>query len=205
MGGTLVNAAARRAPYGLSNRTERDYAAHMTDKHARLFAIFTAILVAAAMRLIPHPPNLTPIGAMALFGGAYFGRQALAFVAPLAALLLSDLIIGFYPGMLFTYLAVALVVTIGWLVRRRLTALTVAGAAIASSIVFFIISNFGAWISTGMYPHTLAGLAACYVAAIPFFQNTVAGDLLFSALLFGGFALLERQVPRLRDPALQPA
>ena len=177
----------------------------MTANNTRLAAILTAIFVAAALRLVPHPPNFTPIGAMALFGGAYFGRRAVAFAAPLGALLLSDAILGFHSGIPFVYGSVALVVLIGWAVAKRMTALTIAGAAVASSILFFALTNFGTWLTSGMYAPTLAGLAACYVAAIPFFQNTLAGDLLFSALLFGGFALLERLVPMLRAPEPQPA
>jgi hypothetical protein len=76
--------------------------------------------------------------------------------------------------------------------------LRVGGAAVASSVLFFLITNFGTWTLSGMYPMTASGLAACYVAAIPFFQNTIAGDLFYSGLLFGGFALLERAVPALR-------
>jgi hypothetical protein len=105
----------------------------------------------------------------------------------------------------FVYGSVALVVLVGWAVAKRMTALTIAGAAVASSVLFFAVTNFGTWLTSGMYPQTLSGLAACYVAAIPFFQNTLAGDLLFSALLFGGFALLERLVPMLRAPEPQPA
>ena len=177
----------------------------MTANNARLAAILTAIFDAAALRLVPHPPNFTPIGAMALFGGAYFGRRWLAFAAPLGALLLSDVILGFHSGMPFVYGSVALVVLIGWAVAKRMTALTIAGAAVASSVLFFAVTNFGTWLTSGMYPQTLSGLAACYAAAIPFFQNTLAGDLIFSALLFGGFALLERRVPMLRAPEPQPA
>jgi hypothetical protein len=170
----------------------------MSANQLRLAAILAAILAAAALRLVPHPPNFTPIGAIALFGGAYLGRQWLAFAAPLGALLLSDLVLGFHDSMVFVYAAVALAVMIGWAVARRLTPLSVAGAALASSLLFFTVTNFGVWLTSGMYPPTLAGLAACFVAAIPFFQNTLAGDLVFSALLFGGFALLERRVPRLQ-------
>lgn len=177
----------------------------MTATQPRLLAILAAILIAAALRLVPHWPNFTPIGAMALFGGAFFGKRALAFVAPLGALLMSDAVLGFHAGMPFVYGSVALVVMIGWAIAKRITPLTVAAAAIASSVLFFAITNFGTWLSSGMYPPSLAGLAACYVAAIPFFQNTLAGDLVFSALLFGGFALLERQLPILRAPALRPA
>ena len=170
------------------------------DNKARIFALVLAILAAAAMRVLPHPPNFSPIAAMALFGGAYLPKRALAFVAPFGALILSDLLLGgFYPGMNFVYLSFGLTVLIGWAVGKRKTALTIAGAAIASSVLFFVLTNFGMWLFSGFYPRTWEGLAACYVAAIPFFQNTVAGDLFFSALLFGGFALAERAVPSLRE------
>ncbi len=170
----------------------------MTSNHTRLLALLSAILVAAALRLVPHPPNFTPIGAMALFSGAYLGRRGLAFVAPLGALLLSDLVLGFYHGMVTVYATVALIVLVGWVALARVSPIRVGAAALASSVLFFVITNFGMWLFSGFYPLTVAGLGACYVAAIPFFQNTVAGDLFYSALLFGGFALLERTVPRLR-------
>ena len=168
--------------------------------NARIFTLLTAILAAAALRLVPHPPNFTPIGAMALFSGAYLGRRgAVALVAPLGALFLSDLVLGFYRGMPTVYFSVALIVIIGWVALRRVSPIRVGGAAIASSVLFFVLTNFGMWLSSGFYPHTLAGLEACYIAAIPFFQNTVAGDLFYAAVLFGGFALLERTVPALRS------
>ena len=178
---------------------------HMTTNHARLLAILSAIVVAAALRLAPHPPNFTPIGAMALFAAAQLGRRPLAFAAPIGALLLSDLVLGFYSGMLVQYLAVALIVLLGWALLRRVSALRVGAAAVASSVLFFVVTNFGVWVQGGMYPLTMAGLAACYAAAIPFFQNTLAGDMFFSGLLFGGFALLERLVPTLRTQEPQAA
>jgi hypothetical protein len=165
---------------------------------SRLIALLCAITAAAALRLVPHPPNFSPIDAMALFSGAYLGRRWIAFVAPLAALLLSDLVLGFYHGMVTVYGTVALIVVIGWWVWARRTPLRVGVAALASSITFFGITNFGMWLFSGFYPLTSAGLAACYAAAIPFFQNTVAGDLFYSALLFGGFALAQQLAPRLR-------
>ena len=168
--------------------------------NARIFTLLTAILAAAALRLVPHPPNFTPIGAMALFSGAYLGRRgAVALVAPLGALFLSDLVLGFYRGMPTVYFSVALIVIIGWMALRRVSPIRVGGAAVASSVLFFVLTNFGMWLSSGFYPRTLAGLEACYIAAIPFFQNTVAGDLFYAAVLFGGFALLERTVPALRS------
>ena len=178
----------------------------MTANHSRLAAIFAAILIAAVLRLIPHPPNFTPIGAMALFSGAYLGRKGvIAFAAPLGALLLSDLVLGFYRGMPTVYFSVALVVIIGWLSLRRVSPIRIGAAAIASSVLFFVVTNFGMWLSSGFYPRTLAGLEACYVAAIPFFQNTVAGDLFYAALLFGGWKVAETLLPRLRAGEPQPA
>lgn len=173
----------------------------MPVKSHRLIALGAAIVVAALFRLVPHPPNFTPIAAIALFAGAYLPRRALGFVVPFGALLLSDLLLGgFYDGIAFVYLAFALTVLIGWTLSSRRSALPIAAAALTSSVLFFAVSNFGTWLGSGMYPHTLGGLQACYVAAIPFFGNTLAGDLVFSALLFGSFALLERSLPAIREP-----
>jgi hypothetical protein len=175
------------------------------NANTRLLALLSAILAAAALRLVPHPPNFTPIGAMALFSGAYLGRRALAFVAPLAALLLSDLVLGFYHGMATVYLSMALVTVIGMLALQRRSALRIGSAAVVGSLLFFVLTNLGMWWFSGFYPHTLAGLEACYVAAIPFFQNSLAGDLFYASLLFGGFAIAERMVPALRLEQRQPA
>jgi hypothetical protein len=177
----------------------------MISNHARLTALLCAILAAAALRLVPHPPNFSPIDAMALFSGAYLGRRWLAFVAPFAALLLSDAILGFYRGMEFQYLSVALIVLIGWFALSRTSVARVAAASLAGSVLFFVVSDFGTWVVSGMYPHSLAGLAECYVAAIPFFPNTLTGDLFYTALLFGGFAIAERLAPRLRAEQPQAA
>jgi len=176
------------------------------DNKSRIVALVAAIFAAAAMRLLPHPPNFAPIAAMALFSGTQMPKHALSFVAPFAALLLSDALLGgFYPGMNFVYFSFALTVLIGWAVAKRKTALTIGAAAVASSVLFFILTNFGMWLFSGFYPLTREGLVACYVAAIPFFQNTLAGDLFFTALLFGGFALAERLFPALRRPAFSAA
>jgi hypothetical protein len=177
----------------------------MTSNHARLIALLSAIAAAAALRLLPHPPNFSPIDAMGLFSGAYLGRRWLAFAAPLGALLLSDLFLGFYSQMWVQYAAVALVVILGLVALKSVSAARVAGAAIASSLLFFVVTNFGLWALGGMYPHTAAGLLACFVAAIPFFQNTAAGDIFYSGLLFSGFALAQHLMPSLRAARPQPA
>ena len=177
----------------------------MNANNSRVVALLSAILVAAVLRLLPHPPNFTPIGAMALFSGAYLGRRGIAFAAPLGAMVLSDAVLGFYSGFWITYVAVALIVVVGWLALSRVSVLRVGGAAIASSVLFFLVSNFGTWASSAMYPHSFAGLLECYVAAIPFFQNTVAGDLFYATLLFGGFRIAELLLPSVRAGKAQPA
>lgn len=166
----------------------------------RLTVIVAMILAAVASRLAPHPWNLTSVTAVALFGGAYFQDRRLAFAIPLAALFLSDLVLGFYPGLPLVYLSFALVVVLGvWLSSRRRPPF-IAGAALLSSVMFFAVTNFGVWAFGSIYPRTLAGLESCYLAAIPFFRGSVEGDLLYTFVLFGGFALLERRFLGLRDP-----
>ena len=169
----------------------------MTTKHSRLIALLSAIAAAAALRLVPHPPNFTPIGAIALFSGAYLGRKPLAFAAPLAALLLSDIVIGFYHGMATVYATDLLIVLVGSVITRR-SPVRIGIAALASSILFFTSTNFGMWYSSGFYPRTFEGLEACFAAGIPFFQNTVVGDLFYSLLLFGGFHVAQLLLPKLR-------
>ena len=173
----------------------------------RLLALLVFILFAAATRVLPHPPNLTAMTAMALFGGAYFADRRWAFAAPLLALLLSDLLLGFYPHMEIPYLGFVLVVCIGLGLQKQRTAGRIFAATLLSSVMFFVLTNFGAWLlGTEMpYPKTLDGLMACYVNALPFFRNALLGDLIYTALLFGGFRLLEGRFNALREPRPTPA
>jgi hypothetical protein len=170
----------------------------------RWTVLVAMILAAALSRLIPHPPNMASVSAVALFGGAYLSDRRLAFAVPLAALFLSDLMLGFYPHMEVVYLSFALIVCIGQSLRTNRSVPRIAGAALAGSVLFFITTNFSVWAFGSLYPKTVEGLAACYVAAIPFFWNTIQGDLFYTALLFGGFALLERRFIALRDEAGSP-
>lgn len=180
----------------------------------RLVVLVAMILAAAASRLIPHPPNFTPIGAMALFGGACFASKRVAFLVPLAAMLVSDLAIGLLRGDLslgfhrlipVVYGSFALIVCLGFLLRRRRSLVPVAGAALASSVLFFVLTNFGVWALGSWYPKTWDGLVACYVAAIPFFHNTFLGDVGYVSVLFGGLALAEKGWPVLREREFAPA
>jgi hypothetical protein len=171
----------------------------------RTLAIIMAILLGAAMRLLPHPPNFSPIAAIALFSGAHLGRRGLSVVAPLGALLLSDVFLGFHSSMPVVYGSVALVAALGWLLSSHRSVGRIALTAVAGSVTFYLLTNFGVWLFSDMYPKTMAGLAACYAAAIPFFQNSLAGDLFFTTILFGGFAVAQRQIPTLREPRLRSA
>jgi hypothetical protein len=177
----------------------------------RFLVLVGMILAAAASRLIPHPPNFTPTGAMALFGGACFAQRRAAFVVPLAAMFLSDLAIGLLSGNLslglhrlipVVYGSFALIVCLGFWLRTRRTVGRIAVAALASSVLFFVLTNFGVWALGSWYPKTWEGLVACYAAAIPFFRNTLLGDAVYATVLFGGLALAEKGLPALREPTL---
>jgi hypothetical protein len=159
----------------------------------RFTMLVTMILAAAASRLIPHPPSFTVVGAMALFGGTHFSSKRAAFLVPLTGLALSDIVLGFYTITPVVYGSFALTVCLGFWVRRGRSAQRVAIAASASAILFFMLTNFGVWAISGMYPRTASGLVACYVAALPFLQNMFLGNLFYSAILFGAFALAENR------------
>ena len=170
----------------------------MTDPRTRWFALAAIMLAAALTRLLPHPPNFNAVGAIALFGGATFSDRRAALLVPIAALLLSDLVLGIHRLMPLVYALFGLTVVIGFLLRSRRGALPVASAAIAAATIFYLVTNAAVWSAGHLYPATLEGLVACYVAALPFYGNGVAGNVFFCGLLFGGWALLERGVPSLR-------
>src|SRR5213593_4904638 len=142
---------------------------------ARPLVLFAGILLAAASRLLPHPPNVAPVAAMALFAGAQFSHLAAACAVPLAAMVLSDVLLGFHSTMPFVYGSFLLIVLVGTQVRRRKTSLPVVMATLASSVLFFVITNFGVWVTGTLYPKTWAGLTTAYVAALPFFRNRSSG------------------------------
>jgi len=167
--------------------------------HPRTAVILALVLAAAAARFAPHPMNFTPIGALALFGGALFASRRLAMLVPLVALAAGDLFTGFQWVYLVVYLSFLVNVGIGrWLGSRR-TLGRIGGAVLAGAAQFFLVTNLAVWaLAIGNYPRTGAGLAACYVAGIPTFWNAVAGDAFYAALLFGAMALVERRFPAFR-------
>lgn len=170
----------------------------------RLSTLLTIILGAALFRLVPHWPNFTPIAAIALLGGAMFEKRWLGLVAVFAAMLLSDALIGFHSSMGAVYFSFGLTWLIGAMALRRPTAVRVTGAALTSSVLFFLITNFAVWYGSTFYPQTSAGLMTCYTAGLAFyngqsfFLNGLFGDLFFSGLLFGGYYLLQQRFSVLR-------
>lgn len=163
--------------------------------NTRMMTLILMVLGAAFSRLVPHPWNFTAIGAMALFGGAYFPSKRLSMVIPLAGLLLSDLVLGFHSTMLFVYLSFALIVVLGWGLREQRGLAKLGTYSLVTSSLFFLISNFGVWVMESMYAPTAQGLVQCYVSALPFFDNQIYGDLFFTGLLFGSYEAVKKWAP----------
>lgn len=165
---------------------------------ARTWVLVAMIAFAVGVRLLIHfvpgalPYNFTPVEAIALFGGAYFGDRLLAFVVPLGAMFIADLIIGLHPMLPVVYACIAASVLLGFGLRGRVSTLRVAGFGIAGSLLFFAVVSFAEWM-IGDTDYCRAGILPCYVAALPFLKNWLAGTLAWSAVLFGGFELLRRR------------
>lgn len=177
----------------------------MKSQHTSTLVISVLIVIAALSRLLPHPPNFTPVGATALFGAAYFTKKYWAFVIPIVALWISDIILNnvFYAayydgfswmttGFLWIISAFVLIAILGmFTMNKKVTPVNLLGTSIAASAIFFLITNFSVWISGFTYPKTAEGLIACYTAAVPFFWNTLAGDLFYVAVLFGVYEFVK--------------
>jgi len=188
---------------------------NMTKRNKRFLVVSVIILIAVISRLLPHPANATPVAAIALFGGAYFLDRKWAFVLPVMALFLSDLILqimfwtgvaqfpGFYPGMVFIYASFLMVVGLGLSMKGKVNPLRAVGSALLASILFFLITNFGVWMTMNMYPKSVAGLMECYIAAIPFFRNTLIGDMAYTAIIFGAFESILAAQPQLKAVSIR--
>jgi hypothetical protein len=159
----------------------------MKEKNKKILFITLFIIVAALMRLIPHPPNFVPITAIAIFAGVKFNNIKIAYAIPISIMLISDLFIGFYSISLFVYLAFILIITYSSFIKKYSIK-----NIILSSVIFFIITNFGVWLMGG-YPKSIEGLVLCYTMAIPFFTNSIIADLFFSAILYYGFEKIEKR------------
>tara|TARA_B110000259_G_scaffold15386_1_gene16178 strand:+ start:860 stop:1357 length:498 start_codon:yes stop_codon:yes gene_type:complete len=159
----------------------------MKEKNKKILFITLFIIVAALMRLIPHPPNFVPITAIAIFAGVKFNNIKIAYTIPISIMLISDLFIGFYSISLFVYLAFILIITYNSFIKKYSLK-----NIILSSVMFFVITNFGVWLMGG-YPKSIEGLVLCYTMAIPFFTNSIIADLFFSAILYYGFEKIEKR------------
>lgn len=177
------------------------------------FLIITGFIVLAVLsRILPHPYNFTPLGAIALFGAAYFSDKKWAIIIPLMAMWISDLILNnfifaaffdgltlFNWGMVWIYGSLIFIALAGMKILKKISLPRILGSAVMASILFFVISNLGVWLTSPMYPLSFQGLIACFTAAIPFFHNTLAGDLVYCAALFGAFEYLKYRVPDLGE------
>jgi len=147
------------------------------------------ILVLALSRIIPHPPNFTPILGMAVFAGAIFEKKIYAFLIPLLAMIVSDLFLGMHSSIFIVYIAVCLNVIIGICFIRKISYLRICLSLFFGSLVFFIITNFFVWLVSGLYPLSYDGFIACYTMALPFFQNTIISTFLYGLSAFFIFDL----------------
>lgn len=160
--------------------------------------VMLLIVAAGVSRLIKIAPNVTAVGAMALFAGAYFENKRLAYAVPLITMLVTDLIIGFHRIMIPVYISFVIIVFIGTLIARRKNFLTVALGSLASSAIFFLVTNLPFWFGD-RYPWNFTGAMESYTLSLPFFRNTIIGDLAFNAILFGGFEFARRRIPVLSE------
>lgn len=155
----------------------------------KLVAPLAVILFAVILRLLPHPPNFAPITAMALFGGIYLNKKY-ALIVPLIALFLSDIFLGFHNTMIFVYGSFLLSGIIGLWLKKSKNTFNVVMGTFSSSFFFYLITNFGVWLTGSMYSKTFSGLIQSYIMGIPFYKNTLIGDLIYTGLFFIAYEIV---------------
>lgn len=168
----------------------------------KFLTIVSLIVIATICRFLPHPPNFTPIGAIALFAGVFIANRYLAVALPLVALFISDMFLGLYgAGMIPVYFCTALVSVLGIAISGKKNPAFIIGSSILGAIVFFLVTNcvFLYTADNTFYPVSLDGLMQSYISALPFFKNSVQGDLFFTTVLFGAYYLLRVNVPFLKE------
>ena len=186
----------------------------MNRNPSRFWFVCALGVIAAVTRAFPHPDNVSPMAAVALFGAATFDSRRWGLAVPLLSLLFSDFLLdltfragirpnwGFYPGQWVVYLCTVLTIGLGFAIRDRKTPNTILAATLAGSLIFFLVTNFVyTYGPDSIHPRTLEGLATSYISALPFFRNSLLGDLFFSGLLFGGLAFAESRFPALKPSA----
>jgi len=180
----------------------------MQKSQIKTLVLFTLIISTVFLRLIPHPANFTPIAAVGLFGAAYFSKKWQALLLPLVALFISDLIINntiykemnagftfFYEGFYWQYLSIIFITIIGFgFYQKKVSLLNIGLGAISSTVVFYLVSNFGVWASGIIYPMTPEGLGMALLAGIPFVKNFLISTCVYSLGIFGVFYLLQSNI-----------
>jgi hypothetical protein len=172
-------------------------------KKSEIILLSVVFIALAAIRIFIPWANFNPVGAIALMGGVLFGKRAIAYAIPLGALFLGDLLLTstspmhseylFSSSFVLVYVAFALIIGLGMLLAKRPTLVNVVGGSLGASVIFFIVSNFGAWISLSMYPKTMAGLMTCMEAGLPFFRPTLVSQLVFSLAIYAIYAFATKR------------
>ncbi len=183
----------------------------MSTTFQRNSILFVLVLIAAISRIIPHPLNFTPLAAIGMFGAAYFTNKKYAYIVPLVAMLLSDVILNntlyasmhsgftvFYKDWYWVYATVLFITLVSTKIFAKVNFTRVIGGALLSALIFFVVTNFSSWLHNDMYTKDIKGITNCYLAAIPFFKGTLLGNLFYSVVLFGMFEFITRQFPSLK-------
>ena len=176
------------------------------DQKLQWLIVASLVLLNVLARLLPHPPQFTPLAATALIAGAIFSDRRWALLVPLLSMLISDSLIGTYdwPVMLTVYGCLCVPLLLGKHLRQRTSVWRIGGAAVLSSLVFFVVTNFAVWACLSWYSHTADGLATCFVNALPFFRNTLFGDVCWSFGLFAAYQAIIASAPASRPARIAP-
>lgn len=171
----------------------QSYLASSNDSKYSIIAWFlVAVGLALVSRIVPHAPNWTAVGALALWSGTLLRHKGLSLMLPVLVLFLSDLILGFHPTMAWVYLGFLCVGLMGLWIKPQQGLKTVLPGSFLGTLIFFVVSNFGVWVSGGLYPMTQEGLIACFVLAIPFVWSQLAADFFFNGLYFAAYRFFKR-------------
>ena len=172
-------------------------------KKNQIILLAVIMIVLASVRVLMPEANFNPMGAIALMGGILFGKRVLAYLIPLGALFIGDLLMAgsspmnsdylFSTSFLFVYLAFVLIIGLGMLLAKKPTFVNVIGGSLGAAVIFFLVSNFGSWLFFEMYPKTLAGLATCMEAGIPFFRSTLVSQVIFSLGIYVIYSIATRR------------
>lgn len=172
-----------------------------TLKNPKLIITILLIVIGVIFRLIPHEANFAPVAALSLAAGAILGRKY-AIIVPLSIMAISDAFIGFYNTVLFTWSAFILIALFGTAFKNSSFAKRALVGSLGASIIFFVVSNLGVWISSGMYTHTLQGLVQCFYMALPFLRATLLSDLFFSVVTFSALMYALKPLHTLARPTI---